>query len=115
MQTTTQDDRTWEMLSHLAALAGLVVPFGNIFGPLIVWLIKKDQSWFVNDQGKEAINFQISVTIYLIIAGLSFLVLIGIVLFPLVALFGIILTIIAALKANDGITYRYPLTIRLLK
>jgi len=115
MQTTAQDDRTWGMLSHLAALAGLVVPFGNIFGPLVVWLIKKDQSWFVNDQGKEAINFQISVTIYLIIAGLSFLVLIGIVLFPLVALFGIILTIIAALKANDGITYRYPLTIRLLK
>jgi len=60
MQPTTKDDRTWAMLCHLSGLAGYVVPFGNIFGPLIIWLIKRDQSWFVDDQGKEALNFQIS-------------------------------------------------------
>jgi hypothetical protein len=116
MQATTKDERTWGMLCHLAALAKYILPtFGNIIGPLVIWLVKKDQSWFVDDQGKESLNFQISMTIYLIIAGLSMLVLIGFVLFPLLLAVDLILVIIAAIKANEGVAYRYPLTIRFIK
>jgi uncharacterized Tic20 family protein len=85
MLPTTKDDRTWAMLCHIAGLAGYVIPLGNIFGPLIIWMIKKDQSWFVNDQGKEALNFQISLTIYLIVACLAILIIIGIFLIPVIA------------------------------
>ncbi|HZS04450.1 MAG TPA: DUF4870 domain-containing protein [Blastocatellia bacterium] len=115
MQPITQDERTFGMLAHLSALSGYIIPFGNIIGPLVIWLIKKDQSRFVDDQGKESLNFQISVTIYAIIAGLSILVLVGILLLPAVALFGLIMTIIAGIKANEGVPYRYPLTIRFIK
>ena len=115
MQPTTKDDRTWAMLCHLSGLAGYVVPFGNIFGPLIMWLIKRDQSWFVDDQGKEALNFQISWAIYMIVSLIAILVLVGIVLVGIVAIGGLVLLIVAAVKANEGIAYRYPLTIRFIK
>ncbi|MEP7271619.1 MAG: DUF4870 domain-containing protein [Acidobacteriota bacterium] len=115
MLPTTKDDRTWALLCHLAGLAGYVIPLGNIFGPLIIWMIKRDQSWFVDDQGKEALNFQISLTIYLIIAIISILIIVGIVLVPVVAVGGLIFMIIAAVKANEGVAYRYPLTLRLIK
>jgi uncharacterized Tic20 family protein len=115
MLPTTKDDRTWAMLCHIAGLAGFIIPLGGIFGPLIVWMIKKDQSWFVDDQGKEATNFQISLAIYVIVSCILILVLVGIVLLPLIAIGGLILMIIAAIKANEGVAYRYPLTIRFLK
>lgn len=116
MQATVKEERTWAMFCHLAALAKYVLPaFGNIIGPLVIWLIKKDQSWFVDDQGKESLNFQISMTIYLIIAGISIFVLIGIVLFPLLLILDLIFVVIAAIKANEGVPYRYPLTIRFIK
>jgi len=115
MLPTTKDDRTWAMLCHIAGLAGYVIPLGNIFGPLIIWMIKKDQSWFVNDQGKEALNFQISLTIYLIVACLAILIIIGIFIIPVIAIGGLIFIIIAAIKANEGVGYRYPLTIRFIK
>lgn len=76
--------------------------------------MKKDESRFVDHHGKEAINFQISVTIYTFIAAISIIVLLGIVLLPAVLIFDLVLTIIAAIKANDGAYYRYPLTIRLV-
>jgi uncharacterized Tic20 family protein len=78
-------------------------------------MIKKDQSWFVNDQGKEALNFQISLTIYLIVACLAILIIIGIFIIPVIAIGGLIFIIIAAIKANEGVGYRYPLTIRFIK
>ena len=115
MLPTTKDDRTWAMLCHIAGLAGYIIPLGNIFGPMILWMIKKDQSWFVNDQGKEALNFQISFTIYILIACLAILIIIGIFLIPVIAVAGLIFIIIAAIKANEGVSYRYPLTIRFIK
>ena len=115
MLPTTKDDRTWAMLCHLSGLAGYVIPFGNILGPLIIWLIKRDQSWFVDDQGKEALNFQISWAIYMIVSLIAILVLVGIVLVGIVAIGGLVLLIVAAVKANEGIAYRYPLTIRFIK
>lgn len=115
MQPVTQDEKTFGMLAHLSALSGVIIPFGNIIGPLIIWMMKKDQSWFVNEQGKEALNFQISITIYMIISGVLIMVLIGILLMPIVGLFALIMIVIASLKANQGEMYRYPLTIRLIK
>jgi uncharacterized protein len=111
----SSDEKMWGMLCHLSALAGYVIPFGNIIGPLVVWQLKKNESAFVDDQGKESVNFQITITIAAILAGLSFLILIGILLLPAVLLFGLVMMIVAAINANNGIWYRYPLTIRLIK
>lgn len=103
------------MFAHLAAFAGFAIPFGNVLGPLAIWLIKKDSSAFVNDQGKEALNFQISMCIYLLGAALSIFIFIGFFLFPLVALADLILTVVGAINANSGQTYRYPVTIRFIQ
>ncbi|MDY6852424.1 MAG: DUF4870 domain-containing protein [Thermodesulfobacteriota bacterium] len=104
------------MLCHLSALAGFIgIPFGNIIGPLIIWLIKKNDFPFVNEQGKEALNFQISLTIYGIIAALLIFVVIGIFLLIGLGIFGLIMVIIASIKANQGESYRYPITIRIIK
>lgn len=104
------------MLTHLAGLSAFVgVPFGNVLGPLLVWLLKKDEMPFVDRCGKEAVNFGISMTIYLAASAILCLVLIG---FLGVVAFGIIalvFPIIAALKANEGVFYEYPLTIRFIK
>jgi len=108
------DERMWAMLCHLSAFAGYLVPFGNIIGPLVIWLIKKDQYAFVDDQGKEALNFQISITIWAAVAVVLCFVIIGIPLLIAVLIFSVVMTIIAAIKANGGEYYRYPLTIRLV-
>ncbi|MBO0722234.1 MAG: DUF4870 domain-containing protein [Blastocatellia bacterium] len=115
MQAVSRDDRTWAMLAHLSALVGYsFIPFGNVVAPLIVWVIKKDQSWFIDDQAKEAMNFQISMVIYALISIPLVLLLIGIVLLIILYVFGIVMVIIAAIRANDGIQYRYPLTLRFI-
>jgi uncharacterized Tic20 family protein len=115
MPEANADVRIWGMFCHLASLAGLVVPVGNIIGPLVVWLIKKDQMPFVDDQGKESLNFQITMTIAMIVAGALICVFVGFILLPAVAIVDIVFTIIATIKANSGIRYRYPLTLRLIK
>ncbi len=115
MYAVSSEERTWGMLSHLLALSGFIgVPFGNILAPLIIWLVKKDQSQFVADQAKESLNFQISLIIYAIVSGILVLVLIGFLLLAVIFIGGIVLTIIATMKANNGEHYRYPLTIRLI-
>jgi uncharacterized Tic20 family protein len=112
---TNPEARTWGMFAHLSSLAGLVVPFGNFLGPLIVWLMKKDQQPFVNDQGKESLNFQITVSIALIAAALTICIGIGIFLVPAVLVAGLVMAVIAGIKANEGVRYRYPFTLRLIK
>lgn len=103
------------MLAHLLALSGFVIPFGNIIAPLVIWMIKKDQSAFVNDQGKESLNFQITIFIMMIVCFILFFVVIGIFLLPLVGLYWLIFSVIAGIKANGGERYRYPFAIRLIK
>ncbi len=103
------------MLCHLSALADFVFPHGNIFGPLVVWLAKKDQMPFVDDQAKESLNFQISLTIYMIAAGLLCMVLVGIPILVGLVIFGIIEVARAVSLAEKGEKFRYPLTIRFLK
>ncbi len=115
-----KDARMWAMICHLSALAGLVVPvIGCIIGPLIVWQIKKEEFPFVDEQGKEAVNFQISMLLYLLISAviwipLSF-VCIGVLIPVAIIIVDLVFLLIAAVKANDGYHYRYPLTIRFIK
>lgn len=111
----SKDEKQWGMIVHLAALSGFIIPFGNIIGPLVVWAVKKEELPFVAEQGKEAINFQISMMIYAFISAVLTLLLIGFLGLIVVALAALILPIIAGLKAGDGHEYRYPATIRLLK
>ncbi len=107
------DSRQWGMIAHLSALVGFIIPFGNIIGPLIVWQVKKDMP-FVEDQGKEALNFQITVTLAAIVCFILMFVFIGVLLLPVVGIAALVLTIIAGIKANGGEEYRYPLTLRLI-
>ena len=115
MQVVSKDERNWAMFIHLSGLVGYFIPFGNIIAPFILWMMKKDQSSFIDDQGKEAINFQITITIYAVISAVLILLLIGIALIFVVGLLALIFIIIAAIKANEGVYYRYPLTLRLVK
>lgn len=108
--------RTWGMLCHMLAFTGFVgIAFGNILGPLVFWLVKKDECPFVDDQGREVLNFQISLTIYALVAIPLCLILVGFLLLGAIWIGGIVLTIIGALRAGKGERYRYPLTIRFLK
>ena len=114
--------RTWNMLCHLSALAGFVIPFGNVLGPLLVWQIKKNEFPSVDIHGKAALNFQITVTIAVFVGGFAAVILsfigIGFLLFPLVMLLGLaglVLSIIAGIKANDGQEYKYPYSLELVK
>lgn len=111
---TSNDERMWAMFAHLSALSGFIIPFGSILGPLIIWQIKKNEYAFVDDQGKEALNFQITMAIAFIVSCILIFILIGIVLIWLVGLFDLIMTVIAAIKANNGERYRYPFTLRLI-
>lgn len=108
--------RNWMIICHLASFSGaLGIPVGNVIGPLIVWLIKKDESEQIDYHGKEAINFQITLTIYTFVSLLLCFLFIGFALVPAVLLFGTVFTIIGIVKANEGDRYRYPLTIRFLR
>ena len=111
-----QEERTFGMLAHLAALSGFIgVPFGFILGPLIIWLIKKDTMPFVDEQGKESMNFQITAVIAMIICVPLVFLIIGILLLPAVAIATLVFTIIGAVKANNGEHYTYPFALRLIK
>jgi uncharacterized protein len=112
---TTEIENNWGMAAHLSALAGYVIPFGSIIGPLVVWLMKKDEMPFVNTQGKEALNFQITMVIAALISIVLFLVVIGIFLLWAVAIVDLIFIIVAAIQASKGVDYRYPISLRLIK
>lgn len=111
----TQDEKTWGMLGHLTAFSGFIVPLGSVIGPLVVWLIKRDQSEFVADQGKEALNFNISVVLAGCVCGVLVFVFIGILLGVALFIYWLAMTIIAGIKASEGVRYRYPFTLRLIK
>lgn len=111
----SKDERTWGMFCHLSGLAGFIVPFGSVIGPLIVWLMKKEESSFVNDQGREALNFRLSMLIFEVIAFFMCFILIGFLILPLLIIFELIQVIIASISANDGKPYRYPVKIEFVK
>ena len=104
-----KDARTFAMLAHLLAI------FTCFLGPLIIWLVKKDEHPYVNEQGKEALNFQITVAIAYIASGLLTFACIGFLLLPAVAILDLIFCIMACIATNKGEHYRYPLSIRFIK
>ncbi len=103
------------MLCHVAAFAGLIIPLGNILGPLVVWLLKRETYPLVDNQGNESLNFEISLVIYALVSAVLALVIIGIFLLIALGIFWVIVVIIGAIRANEGTSYRYPLCIRFLK
>ena len=111
----SQAERQMAMFTHLAALAAFVIPFGNVIGPLVLWLIKKDTMPFVDDQGKEALNFNITFSIAGIVCLILFLVVIGYFLLVALSVVWFVFVIIATIRSGEGEAYRYPLTIRLIK
>jgi uncharacterized Tic20 family protein len=110
-----KNENSLGILCHLLALTTFLVPFGNILGPLVLWLIKRGSSPYLDELGKEVVNFNISWFIYSVIAGLTLFILVGFLLLPIVLLMWLILVVVAAIKASEGKIYRYPLTIRLIK
>jgi uncharacterized protein len=116
---TNNDDkkaRLWGMLCHLTALIGIVgIPFGNIAGPLIIWLLKRKVYPLVDEQGKEALNFQLTMTILALAAALLIYFKIGFFLLFLVAGINFILVLIASIKTYSGEAYSYPFKIQLIK
>ncbi len=109
------DVRQWAMFCHLSALLGLAVPLGHLLGPLVLWHLKREQDPFIDAQGKEALNFQISVTIAGLVCFLLMFVFIGLVLFAMLMVAVLILIILAGVRANEGKAYRYPLIWRPIK
>ncbi len=103
------------MLAHATALVGFLVPVaGHIVGPLIVWLAKRQDSPEIDAHGKESLNFQISMFIWNVIAGILVLVVIGIPILIVLHILNIIFVIVGSIQASEGKLYRYPLTIRLI-
>ena len=119
--TPSAEEKQWAMFAHLSALSAFVTGIGAIVGPLIIWQIKKNEMPFVDDQGKEATNFNITMLIICVALWIFTIVTFGIgalltiPAFLLLFLGWVVFTIIAALKANEGVAYRYPFSIRLIK
>jgi uncharacterized Tic20 family protein len=115
-ESIPRDACNWAMGCHLIALVGLLGNgLGFLVGPLIVWLVKRDDHPFINEQGKEAVNFQITMMGAAILCVPLIFVAIGILLLPLIGIFDLVMTIIAGIKASNGEHWRYPLTIRFVK
>ena len=130
---STKNDNNTAFLLHLSAFFGYVIPFGAIVGPLVIWEINKGKSDFVDANGKEAINFNLSYLLYtfllalsiipfvirMIFSGAHHLDLFGILsiaaIIGVIAIVKFVLIILAAVKANQGEVYRYPLTINFIK
>lgn len=104
----TQDEKT------LATLAHILGCFGSFIVPLIIYLVKKDESPYVREHAKEALNFQISMAIYYTICFITLIILVGIIGFVFFGIFSLVVSIVAAIKALDGKPYRYPMCIRMI-
>jgi uncharacterized Tic20 family protein len=111
----SQDERNMGIAVQVSSFAGYIIPFGSILGPFVVWLMKRDEMPFVDECGRNCINFKISLMIYMMISAVLMLVGIGFLLIGVLAIVDIVFTIIAAMKASEGVSYKYPMTIKFLK
>ncbi len=110
---SVHEERQWSLFAHLSGLLGyLGLPFGSVFGPLVIWLVKRDRSALVDENGREALNFHLSMLLYALISLPLALVFVGFLTLLAIPIVEIVFTIIGALKASEGECYRYPLTIR---
>lgn len=103
------------MWCHLSATAGFIIPFGNVLAPLALWLAKREKYPLVDDQGKESLNFQLSIMLYSLVGFVLIFIVVGFLLLIVIAFFALIQVIIATISASKGNKYRYPLCIRFIK
>jgi len=107
----SESERNWAMLCHLSAFSTYFFPFGGIIGPLICWLSRKDESAWVDENGKAAMNFNLSILLYCVLAIPLCFILIGFIIIGFLETLKIICIIIASIKGSKGETFRYPLSI----
>ncbi len=115
IQGLSDDERNWGVFCHLAVFTGLLIPFGNLIGPWLIWLIKKGEYDYVDYHGKEVINFQITIVIFMTISWALVTIFIGIPLAIVVGIFAFVATVIAMYKTSHGNYFRYPLSLRLIR
>ena len=116
LSSIPREARNWAMACHLMALVGLLGNgIGLLVGPLVVWLVKREDHPFVNEQGKEAVNFQLTMFIAFFAGVILIFAVIGVILLPMLLIFDVVLVILAGIKASNGEHYRYPFAIRFLK
>ncbi|MFB4161624.1 DUF4870 domain-containing protein [Geomicrobium sp. JSM 1781026] len=108
-------ERTYGLFLHLSAFSGFIIPLATFLAPLILWLIKRNESEYVDAHGKAAVNFQISYFIYAIVSSILIFVFIGFVLVFIVGIAWIVFVIIATVKASNGELYKYPLSIPFIR
>lgn len=111
----SKEEKTWGLLCHALSLCGLLVPLGNVIGPLIMWVIKKEESGFVKEEGKAAINFQLTVLIALLCCLPFTIVLIGFPLAVVIYIISVIFSILGAKQAYEGENYIYPFSLNFIK
>ena len=107
----SESERNWAMLCHLSAFAGFFFPFGGIIGPLVCWLSRKDDSLWVDRNGKASLNFQISMLLYIVLAIPLCFIIVGIPIVIFIGILKVICIIIGSVKASKGEDFRYPLSI----
>jgi uncharacterized Tic20 family protein len=107
----TESERNWAMFCHLAAFSGFFFPFGGIIGPLVCWLTKKDESAWVYVNGRDSLNFQLSMLLYMVLAGPLCFIIIGFPILGMLITLKIVCVIIASVRAGKGETFKYPLAI----
>jgi Uncharacterized protein conserved in bacteria len=110
-EVLSETERNWAMLCHLSAFAGFFFPFGGIIGPLICWLTRRDESSWVNINGKASLNFQLSMLLYMVLTIPLCFILIGIPIIMVLGTLKVVCVIIASVKAPKGELFRYPLVI----
>jgi uncharacterized Tic20 family protein len=116
MPETTPEVRRWAMLCHLLALSGLLANgIGYLLGPLVMWLVKREEHPFIDDQGKEAVNFQLTMFLALLVSLPFCLIAVGFLMMIAVAIVMTVFPIVGAIQASEGKAYRYPLSIRFLQ
>lgn len=111
IRVLSESERNWAMFCHLSTFSSLIIPFGGIIGPLICWSAKKNESVFVDQNGKAALNFQLSMLLYSIICIPLMFIIIGFVLFGSLLVIELVCVIIASIKAAQGEDYKYPICI----
>ena len=113
-EASTKNNNNLAVLAHASAFIGMIIPFGNVLAPLVIFLTQKDQNKFVGDNAREALNFQISMTVYMIISAFLALFLIGFFLIAGLIILWLVAVIMAMVKASEGTIYKYPLTINFI-
>lgn len=107
----SETERNWAMLCHLSAFAAFFFPFGGIIGPLICWLTRKDESQWVDQNGKASLNFQMSLLLYMVLAIPLCFIIVGFPIVVFLVLLKVICIIIASVKASKGEEFKYPVSI----